>query len=214
MFLQHNTFPVHLGINISCVTPEETTRTGHKYAMTCLANSNTQFPLVIHESQDNSEHLEWRTKYPMYNSNNLDKQGVLDVSGQQFTFVDENHPVIELLRQNKEMLNANIDDQPKIDGQWFKITKQVFSTCCSTLRNKVLNKVMTRDLNNFSVTLNRVGRNDWTTNIQSNDEIMAQVPTGILFGGDEQAITQEVTGILKKVCTYSALLEINYDIHA
>ena len=139
---QKNDFPCDLGINVSCVTPEETTRTDHKYAMTCLANTHTQYPLVIHEAQENVDGIEWRSKYPMYNSNNLETQGVLDVAGQQFTFVDENHPVIELQRQNKEMLNANIDEQPKIDGQWFKITKQVFGTCCQTLRNKVLSKVM------------------------------------------------------------------------
>ena len=150
----------------------------------------------------------------MYNANNLDKHGVLDVSGQQFIFCAKDHPVIELLKQNREMLNADITEQPLIDGEWYKITKQVFATCCSTLRNKVLNRVTTRDLNSFSVQINRIGRDDWTQNISSNDEIMSLVPTNILFGNNEQAITQEVTGILKKVCTYSALLEITYDIHA
>ena len=207
-------FPVHLGVQISCVTPEETTRSGHKYAMTCLANSHTQYPLVIHEAQENSEGAQWRSKYPQYNSNNLDKHGVLDVSGQQFIFCAQDHPVIDLLRQNKELLNANIDEQPLIDGEWYKITKQVFQTCCQTLRNKVLSKVTTRDLNSFNVQITRIGREDWSTSVSSHDEIMSQIPTSVLFGGDEQAITQEVTGILKKVCTYSALLEIAYDIHA
>lgn len=78
----------------------------------------------------------------------------------------------------------------------------------------MLNKVSTRDLNNFSVQINRLGRDDWTNHIAVNDEIMSQVPTGILYSNDEKAITDEVTGILKKVCTYSALLEVNYDIHA
>lgn len=72
----------------------------------------------------------------------------------------------------------------------------------------------TRDLNNFSVSLNRIGKNDWSTSVSSHDDIMSQIPTSVLFGGDEEAITREITGILKKTCTYSALLEINYDIHA
>lgn len=107
---------------MSCVSPEETTRTGHKYAMTCLANSSTQYPLVIHEAQEDGAGIEWRTKYPMFNANNLDKQGVLDVSGQPFIFASQNHPVIELLRQNKTMLNADIDSQPLIDGEWYKVS--------------------------------------------------------------------------------------------
>jgi len=109
---------VDLGVNISCVTPEETTRTGHKYAMTCLANSHTQYPLVIHEAQENQDGMQWRQKYPMYNSTNLSTHGVLDVSGQAFIFCDKDHPVIDLLKQNRELLNADITEQPLIDGQW------------------------------------------------------------------------------------------------
>lgn len=207
-------FPVHLGVNISCVTPEETTRTGHKYAMTALANSHTTYPLVVHEASENSDGIEWRSRYPAYNSSNLDKHGVLQVEGQPFIFCDQNHPVVELLRQNREMLNANIDDQPLIDGTWLKITKQVFGTCCKTLQNRVLNKVQTRDLNNFSVQITRLGRDDWTPTFSQNDEIMTMLPTEVLLSEDPKAVTESMTGILKKPCTYSALLQIEYDIHA
>jgi hypothetical protein len=29
-----------------------------------------------------------------------------------------------------EHMNADIDTQPLIDDQWFKVTKQVMSNCC------------------------------------------------------------------------------------
>ena len=209
---QKNDFPVHLGVNISCITPEETTRTGHRYAMTSLASSHTQFPLVIFEAGEQTEGIEWRQKYPQFNANNLDKHGVLEVSGAQFIFCSQIHPVIELLRQNKEMLNADIDTQPLSDGEWYKITRQVFSTCCNTLKTKVLSKVSTRDLNNFSLQITRVGRDDWTNNIQQNDEIMSLVSSNVMAAG-EQAITDEVSGILKRNYTYSTRLEIQYDMH-
>ena len=137
---------------------------------------------------------------------------MLEVAGAQFIFCSQNHPVIELLRQNKEMLNADIDTQPLIDGEWYKITRQVFSTCCNTLKTKVLSKVSTRDLNNFSLQITRVGRDDWTNNIQQNDEIMSLVSSNVMAAG-EQAITDEVTGILKRNYTYSTRLEIQYDMH-
>jgi len=54
----------------------------------------------------------------MYNSTNLSTHGVLDVSGQAFIFCDKDHPVIDLLKQNRELLNADITEQPLIDGQW------------------------------------------------------------------------------------------------
>ena len=88
----------------------------------------------------------------------------------------------------------------------------MFSTCCNTLKTKVLSKVSTRDLNNFSLQITRVGRDDWTNNIQQNDEIMSLVSSNVMAAG-EQAITDEVSGILKRNYTYSTRLEIQYDMH-
>ena len=211
---QKNGFPCDLGVNISCCQPEETTRSGHKYAMTCLADTHTQFPLVIHEAVENQEGLQWRTKYPDYNASNLHTQGVLDVNGQQFIFCSKDHPVIDLLRMNKELLNADITEQPLIDNEWYKITKQVFGTCCSTLKNKVLSKVQTRDLNQFSVQINRIGMDSWDTSHSAGDSFMSSIPTDVLFDKDEEALETHVSKMFQKVCTYSALLEIAYDIHA
>ena len=88
-----------------------------------------------------------------------------------------------------------------------QITKQVFGTCCSTLKNKVLSKVQTRDLNQFSVQINRIGMDSW-------DTFMSSIPTDVLFDKDEEALETHVSKMFQKVCTYSALLEIAYDIHA
>jgi len=38
--------------------------------------------------------------------NNLDTHGVLNVQGENFVFVSKAHPVIDLLRINKDILNA------------------------------------------------------------------------------------------------------------
>ena len=212
---QHNDFPVHVGVNISCINPEESTRSGHKYAMTCLAKKSVDYPMVVFEAEERAEGVQWRSKYPSYNANNLDTEGVLPVNGQQYMFCSKDHPVIELLRQNKEILNANIDQQELIDGAWFKLSKQVFSTCCQTLRSKVLQHVSTRDLNNFAVQISPIGRDDWSTNMQANDEMLSFIDTATLLNtGDEagrDAAKLAITGLLQKNCTYSALLEIQYD---
>ena len=92
--LEHrNDFPLHLGVSISCVPLEESTRSGHKYAATSFANSHSTYPLAIFEAGDCNEGREWRTKYPSYDSNNLEKLGILEVTGQPFVFCDKNHPV-------------------------------------------------------------------------------------------------------------------------
>ena len=209
---QKNDFPVHVGVNISCISPEETTRSGHKYALTSLANSHSQFPLTVFEAGEMNEGIEWRNKYPEYNAMNLDKVGVLAVTGQPYLFISKSHPAIDVLRQNQELINASIDSQPLIDNEWYKVMKPVFGTCCEALRKRVLTKVSTRDLNNFHVQISRIGRDDWITNLNAQDEIMCALPANIMSSGDEELIGREVKGIIDQPYTYSARMEITYEI--
>lgn len=210
---QKNEFPLNLGVSIGCIPSEELTKSGHRYAVTALANSHNSSPCVCFSAeQDSSEGIEWRSKYPQYNTQNLETQGVLQVNGQSYVFVNENHPVIELLRQNAALLNADIDSQQKIDGEWFKITKQVMGTCCQTLRHKVLSKVSSRDLNQFSVQIHRLGNKDWS-HVTAGDEIVRAVPHDVLISEDATQISQSVSGILKRPYSYSARLEIQYEVH-
>ncbi len=207
---QKNEFPLNLGVSIASIPMEECTKSGHKYAATSFSNSHSTFPLVVYEAGDTSEGLEWRTKYPEYNASNLDKHGILEVNGQPFVFCDKGHPVIDLLRQNVEMLNSDIDKQTLIDGQYYKITRQVLSTCCNTLRSKVLNKQSTRDLNNFSVQISRLGEDNWV-NQKANDDIMQLVPRDIIRENDPKKIAAEIADIVKRPYTYSARIEIQYE---
>ena len=53
-------------------------------------------------------------------------------------------------------------DDKKVDGEWFKVSKSVLSTCCNTLKSKVLNKVSASDLTNLHITLGRLDAKEWT----------------------------------------------------
>jgi len=208
-----NDFPLNLGVTMACVPSEETTKTGHKYAITTMANTHQPNPTVVFEAEaSTNEGISWRSKYPSYNANNLEKEGVLQVSGQQYLFVSQNHPVIELLRQNASHLNADISEQPLIDGEWYKITKQVMGTCCSTLRTKVLSKVSTRDLNNFSVQIHRIGNKDWNT-ITANDEIISAIPDHIINLNSEEAIGTHIQAIMKRQYSFTARIEMQYEVN-
>ena len=136
----------------------------------------------------------------------------MQVFGQQYLFVSQNHPVIELLRQNASHLNADISEQPLIDGEWYKITKQVMGTCCSTLRTKVLSKVSTRDLNNFSVQIHRIGNKDWNT-ITANDEIISAIPDHIINLNSEEAIGTHIQAIMKRQYSFTARIEMQYEVN-
>ena len=143
---------------------------------------------------------------------------MLSVQGQPFVFVSQHHPVVELLRQNADLLSANIDEQPLIDGEWYKITRQVLSTCCQTLRTKVLSKVSTRDLNNFCVQLHRLGRTSWIDEAENVSEgshdLLRAVPHSILTSGDHSQISKSIETILKRPYSYMARIEVQYEVNA
>ena len=209
-----NYFPLPLGVSISCIPSDESTRTGHKYALTVLANSYNPNPLCLFESEAVcSDGLQWRKEFPQYNATNLDTQGVLNVQGETYVFVSKSHPAIQVLRSNKERLKQNIDDAPLIDGEWYKVARQVMAMCTQQLLQKVLNKVNTRDLNNFTVQLHRIGNKDWTA-INAHDEIMSAVPNDIIWSGDQEALTKHVGKIMATPYSFSARLELTYEVVA
>jgi hypothetical protein len=159
---QRSTFPCTLGVSLSCLQPTEVTDIGDKYAYTVLPHSNTSSPQTIYSCDASAqENSTWRQQYGKWNKNNLESEGTMEVPGAPYIFVDQEHPAVALLRHNADLIGCDIDKQPKMDNKWFKITRQVMSTCCQTLRAKVLNKVRTQDLNMFSLQLHRVNASAW-----------------------------------------------------
>ena len=71
--LEHkNDFPIHLGVTISCIPAEETTRHGNKFALTTFSKTHNPFPVTLFEADAGStEAQQWRSMYPQFNSNDL-----------------------------------------------------------------------------------------------------------------------------------------------
>ena len=213
---QKNDFPCSIGVSISCIPSEEMTNTGQRYAITALPNSHNTTPCVCFSAAESeTDGHAWRSKYPQYTAQNLEEHGVLSVAGQPFVFVSQKHPAIELLRQNVDKLDANIDEQPLIDGEWYKITRPVMSNCCQALRTKVLNRVSTRDLNNFSVQLHRVGRSQWLTEADSaqDHELLSAVPMHVMASGDAKLIGDAISSSLRTPRNWQARIEVMYEIN-
>ena len=209
-----NDFPVALGVNISSIPSEESIKSGQKYCMTCMGQTHNPTPCVVFEADINSsEGIEFRSTYPEYNATNLETHGVLPVNGTQYHFVSHNHPVIEVLRHNQQILNGNIDDYPKIDGEWYKISKPVFQTCCKALRSKILSKVSTRDLNNFSIQISRLNNSGWCSQ-KLDEEIASTMPQDVFLNGKEEVLNNYNTLITKRPYTFSARIEVTYEVHA
>ncbi len=136
-------------------------------------------------------------QYREYTADNLNTHNVLPVSGAPYVFVHETHPVIALLRANTEVIGTKLDEASKIDGEWYKVSKQVLDTCCQCLQNKVLTKMNCQDLNQLQVQLKRLDAKEWTD--------MGDVLT-------EYMNDCEDTSILDKPCSFHARLELTYEI--
>jgi len=79
---------------------------------------------------------EFRRRYPEFTKDNLKTLGVIEWDS--CFFVEENHPVIDLLRSNEEELGISIDKYPREDGKYVKVSPQVMEHCCEVLRTKVM----------------------------------------------------------------------------
>jgi len=195
--LEHkNSFPVPLGINVSCIKGQEHVDTGEAYTFTALPNTHNPTPLVIFEADASAQtSQEWRRMYGEYNERNLDSHNVLPVANQNYVFVHENHPVISLLKANADLLGTEITEDKRIDGEWYKVSKTVLSTCCNTLKSKVLNKIAFNNLMDFNVSLKRLDAKEWT----HDSDVLAEA-------------SQREANILDKPCSFMARLEMTYEL--
>lgn len=193
---QKSSFPVPLGVNVSCVPAQEHNDCGERFTYTSLPMTHNATPLTLFEA-DSSQQIssEWRRMYGEYNEKNLSTHNVLEVANQNYVFVHENHPVISLLKANSDLLGTELKDEQRIDGEWFKVSKTVLSTCCNTLKQKVLNKISFNNLMDFQVQLKRIDAKDWT---------------------DESDILSEHShinpNIIDQPCSYMARLELTYEL--
>ena len=195
--LEHkNTFPVPLGINVSCIKGQEHVDTGDAFTFTALPMTHNPTPLVVFEADATAQtSQEWRRMYGEYNERNLDTHNVLPVANQNYVFVHENHPVISLLKANSDLLGTEITEDKRIDGEWYKVSKTVLATCCNTLKSKVLNKIAFNNLMDFNVSLKRLDAKEWTTESDVLNEASSKDPD-----------------ILQKPCSFMARLEMTYEL--
>lgn len=206
-----NNLPVAIGFNCNIIPSNEVTKTGHRYALTAPAKSSTDQHVVLWENDGlNTDQELWRSKYPAYNTHNLDTEGVLTVTGQTYCFVDQEHPVIDLLRSNADVLNQNIETNGLIDGKWYKVSKQVLATCCKQLRENVLMNINTQNLAAFKGQIMRLNGKDWNS-LSANDDLVQCIDPAILETKDETKIGNALKEILERRQKVTIRLELKYD---
>lgn len=200
-----STFPVGLGVHINCVPQHEMNDLGERFAYTVLPTGQSNAPQVIYQCDVGYEDgVEWRKHFARWTAANLETEGVLNVENNPWVFVHQEHPVISLLRHNSGLIGCQIDEQPKIDEQYFKVTRQVLAACCATLRANVLNKVTSNDLTLFQVQIKRLNAENW-------DEMNHDLEVA---GGKPALSKEEAEAFLTTPFAYTARIQIKYEIQS
>jgi hypothetical protein len=210
----HNTFPVPLGVIVSCLPRREVVETGDKYTFTTVPNASVTYPYVLYEAgAAQQEAKQWQTLYPNFNSSNLETQDVLNIQNCPYVFVHENHPVVNLLRMNKAKLGVDIDTIQKMDNQWFKITRPLMQESCDSLRTKVLNRICpSTDLTKMGVQLCRLGGAEWSQ-VDDADALMTFAPAPTWDKEQLKAgLKAHRSNFMERPATFMARIQLDYEI--
>lgn len=212
----HSTYPFPLAVNVSCLPKCEILESGEKCTFTALPqNKNNKRQILFTADRDFEAENEWKTTYKEYNAHNLETHGVMDVKAAPYMFVKDTHPVIAVLKVNPELIGDDIMRQPKIDGEWFKIGRDVVSKCATAIRKEVLSKVCTHDLTNFHVGISRVDGKEWV-DLKDMSVIRARtqpaVSKGMTATDIEETEQLESQKILYTPFEYNARIKLTYEL--
>jgi hypothetical protein len=201
-----STFPIPLGIKCDSLPACESTDVGHRYIMTTLPCHNNTTPQSLYSADEtSSEAVRWKQEYPQYTARNIDTHNVMEVKSHPVVFVCKDHPVISLLRANKDILGSDIDEQALVQGRWHTVSRQCFNTACKTLKSKVLSNIDTVNLTNFSLQAVPLDRKAWC-DIGKGEHV-----SSIVNATTREELQAAHTHALNKPYNVSARFSVTYD---
>jgi len=145
----------------------------------CYSNSGEQF--AAHIAPNEKNHLmnkvvvttspfvnsAYMQMYPGMTSKNLRTEGIMKVPGENYCFVDQHHPIVEMINENSEVLQIDMADAQLIDGRWLKVSQSVADRCLDNLETQLTDYLPVTDLTQFAATIHRMHGAEWI----STDEV-------------------------------------------
>jgi hypothetical protein len=162
-----SSFPVTIGLNITGVDGKHFTKTGEQFAHVVLSQQKWSGEEHLTKTDDELVNSDYLQKYPGMTIDNLRTKNIVRVPDEQFVFVDSNHPVVEMLEANSEVLQINITDAELIDGRWYKVNNDVFEDCASLLDRELLQNLPLVNLDDFKICASRTGNTPWDCTTQA-----------------------------------------------
>jgi len=164
-------FPCQLGLKIHGVKGNTYTCNGERYAYLISANERSLNLNEIVSTTNpyvNSEYLE---RFPGMTASALRNEGIMHVPGENYVFVDQSHPIVEMMQENHETLHIDLNQAELIDGRWFKVAKPVTERCLNELESELVNNLPIYDLTKFNAEITRPYGLDWDAETEICDNI-------------------------------------------
>lgn len=176
----HSNFPCELGVKVSGAKGNYYLANGERYAYTMFPgenNGNLDEIVVTTNPYVNSEYLR---AFPGFTGDKL-SNNIIDVPGENFKYVDCQHPIIEMLKENSETLQLDISPDDLVDERFYKVSSSVVDGCIDRLKNELQENLPLIDLSKFNVSIQRPYETSWddvngpcdnVSNEQKRDAIM------------------------------------------
>ena len=142
-----------VAVHIDGLPSKEFTAAGDGASLFLTGEGRVTQPQELFNMSGNTElGLAWMHKYPRYTHENLDKEGIMLLTGASYYFVDIDHPAIHMLRANEDTLGVHISQEPAAEGRWFKVDIDAFMFCVQNIRDDILqNTPSTFNLSHLTV---------------------------------------------------------------
>lgn len=150
-----STFPCQLGLNVFGCRGNYYLGNGEQYAFLISPNEkshNMDEIICVTNPLVNSEYL---SRFPGMSSKTLKTEGIMRVPGEDFVYVDKMHPLIDMIKENSDLLQIDLDEASLLENRWYKIEETVANRCLEDLERELILNLPLFNLTEFFATIAR-----------------------------------------------------------
>lgn len=167
-----STFPCQLGLSLAGAKGNFYTCNGERYAYLVGSNETSHVLDEVVMATDAAANSEYLRLYPGMTSEKLRTEGIINLPGENFCYVDKAHPVVEMLAENQDVLQINLADAPLMDDRFYKVSQAVTERCIAELEEHIVKKLPVTDLKAFDASIHRLYGREWSDEDEICDNIV------------------------------------------
>lgn len=166
-----STFPCSLGLTIKGAKGNFYTGDGKQYSYITGANEKSHALNKVVATTNPYINSDYLRLFPGMTKDNLRTNGILEVPGENYVLVDQQHPIVEMMNENQDVLNVDIGRAKLIDEKWYKVSKNVSDRCLKELGEELDGNLPIIDLSDFHVSIDRLHGAQWDSEAEVCDNI-------------------------------------------